>query len=68
MKLSCSGARLFLLGRLSNAGPRTRTTVYGDFGVADGALVGLREQVAGVVRGGKEDDEFFRGGSREGRS
>jgi hypothetical protein len=36
---------------------------YGDFGVADEALVGLRELVAGIVRGGNEDDELFWGGS-----
>jgi hypothetical protein len=38
---------------------------YGDFGVADEALVGLRELVAGILRGGAEDDErvggFLRG-------
>jgi hypothetical protein len=33
---------------------------YGDFGVADGALVGLWGRVARVVRGWSEDDELFR--------
>jgi len=32
---------------------------YGDFGVTEEALVGLRGLVTGIVRGGKEDGELF---------
>ena len=39
---------------------------YEDFGVADEALVGLRELVAGILRRGTEDDERVGGGSCEG--
>src|SRR5271166_4683073 len=38
-----------------------RGATYGDFGVADGALVGLRGPVARIVVGGSEDDGVFRG-------
>ena len=37
------------------------SATYGDFGVADGALVGFRGLVAGIVPGGNKDDELFGG-------
>jgi hypothetical protein len=39
---------------------------YGDFGVAEEAVVGLWRLVAGILRGGNEDDERVGGGSCEG--
>jgi hypothetical protein len=39
---------------------------YGDFRVANEALVGLGELVAGILRGGNEDDERVGGGSCQG--
>ena len=44
-----------------------RGETYGDFGIADGALVGLRGPVARNVLGGSEDDGVFRGRGCDGR-
>jgi len=44
-----------------------RGAAYGDFGLADEALVGFRGPVARIVLGGSEDDGVFRGRGCEGR-